>query len=396
MKIKIFRYVLIPLFSFAAVLPIFSQDDFILFTHYDQLTWSPSGEQIAFRCLLLDESNPGNIFVNVLIKDLETKQLGCLNPQPERFVISKSKKYLLFSSIYGLYIQTIESEPRAGQIIFRDPAVSWTFKDFGFYEETETIYVERYNYLSAQTNRENFWIDVTKMVRPINFNPVIKKPGKVKELKPFNLPVDGFLNKIQNSITLKNESLIFVKNKTGDFDMVLKDSDSGREKVLVKNCRPRLLSANPDRSLAIVSLFENNGHVAYLFNAEAKKLTLIKNQRYYSVSWFENHRYVCINEDGLFLKKIYLKAGKKLNDWILPEWCQNIDLSFPKYLFDFYNREKLPEKKSFNEKSARIEYQKEHFLRSRIVLINKDGTRKIIVDEMNNIPDRSYFRDLNH
>ena len=220
----------------------------------------------------------------------------------------------------------------------------------------------------------------------------------------------------------------------------------------------------------IVSIFKNNGHVTYLFDAETEKLKLIEKQRYFSVSWFDSLRYVCINDKGLFLRETEGQTNKKLDEWILPQWCQNIDLSFTKYelqvgfvetkneaaqmveklhqshiparskffkdkkragyrirgggfktkqeaqllgkkikqkgydcwltnidnLFDFYNSEKLTERKSFNGKTARIEYQKEEFLRSRIVLINKEGTQKIIVDEMNNIQDRSHFKNLNH
>ena len=466
MKKRNFVFLFIVLLSCAN--PIFSQDDFIQFTHYDQLTWSPSGKQIAFRCLLLDESNPENISVNVLIKDLVTGQLTCQNPTPERFIISKNKKFILFSDIYGLYIQTIGQEPKVGQVIFQVPTTSWLFKDYGFYEETGIIYVEHYDYLSGQTSKENFWIDFAKLDHYIDKTQTIKKLNKTKKSKPFNLAVDRFLNKTQKSVFLKNISLLFEKNKTVDFDLVLKDS--GSKDTLINNCRPRLLSTNSNFSDVIVSVFEKDGSKTYHFDVESKKFSLIDNQQYYSISWLDNFRYVCINEDGLFLKKINGRTNKKLDDWILPEWCQNIDLSFPKYelqlgfvetkneaeqfvkklalsgfparkklfkdkkrtgyrirvggfkrkqnaqrlgeklkkkgydywivnidnLFDFYNSNKFPESKSFAGQVARIEYQKEEFLRSRIVLINKDGTRKIIVDETNNVPDRSHFKDQNY
>ena len=91
----------------------------------------------------------------------------------------------------------------------------------------------------------------------------------------------------------------------------------------------------------------------------------------------------------MFLKKINLLSDLKLNNWLLPEWCLNIDRRFPKIdnLFDFYNSESTSEIKSFNGKTAWIDYKKEYFLRCRIVLMDDSKKEKIIVDEMNNIPN---------
>ena len=331
------------------------------------------------------------------------------------------------------------------------------------------IYVEQYDYLSAQTNKESYWINYAELDHQLGNEQAIKKPDKVIKTKPFNLLVDGFINQIPNSVALKNSSLRFEKNKTGDFDFVLTESNSEGKDALVKNCRPRLISLNPSQSDVIVSVFEKNGVNTYHLNVASKHFTLLENLRYFSVSWLDDLRYVCINENGLFLKRIDFKTGNKLNDLSLPEWCQSIDLSLPKYelqvgfmetkteaeqlveklplfgfsarmkyhqtknkpgyririggfgtkqvakkngkklkqqgydfwvanidnLFDFYNRVKLSEIKSFNGKTVRIDYQKDDFLRSKIVLIDKNGTKKLIVDEMNNLPDQSRFKDLN-
>ena len=218
-------FVFVILIQLLCTLPIFSQDDFVLFTHYDQLTWSPKGDHIAFCCLLLDESNPDNILVNNLIKNLKTNRLTCLNPKPERFVISKDKKYLLFSGVYGLYILSIDPEPRIAQLIFREPTASWFFKDFGFSKQSGEIYVERFDYLANQANKENYFIDLTELARPIDINQTIKKLNKVKKSKHFNLPVDGFFNKTRDRIRVRSYSLSFKKNKTKDFELVLKNLD---------------------------------------------------------------------------------------------------------------------------------------------------------------------------
>lgn len=391
MKIQIF--VIILLFSISDVYTIFSQDDFVQFTRYDQLFWSPDGKQVAFRCLLLDESNPEKISANILVKDLSTNKLICLDPQPERFVILKDKKFLLFSSVYGLYLLSIEPELEAAQILFRNPAASWFFKDFGFYEKKGTIYVERYDYLSAQSVKENYQIDLANISRPLINISQIKKLRREVKANPFNLQVDEFINKKNYSIALKDFSIQFKKNSKNNYDLILQTQNSTDSKSLVKNCRPRLLSANSNNSLLIITLFKNKGYFTYLFDTHVKKLSLIENQRYFSVSWLDNSRYVCINENGMFLKKINLLGDLKLNNWFLPEWCQNIDRSFPKIdnLFDFFNSESTSEIKSFNGKTARIDYKKENFLRSRIVLTDDVKKERIIVDEMNNIPNRALW-----
>ena len=392
MKMKIQIFVIL-LFSLSDVYTIFSQDDFVQFTRYDQLFWSTDGKQVAFRCLLLDEANPEKISVNILVKDLSTNKLICIDPQPERFIISKDKKQLLFSSVYGLYLLFIEPKPNAAQILFRNPAVSWFFKDFGFYEKEGAIYVERYDYLSAQSVKENYQIDLANMSRPlINISQIKKLKSEIKA-GSFNLQVDELINKKNYNIALKDFFIQFKKNSKNNYELVLQTQNSTNFKSLVKDCRPRLLSANPDNSLLIISLFKNKGHFTYLFDTHVKKLSLIENQRYFSLSWLNNSRYVCINENGMFLKKINLLSDLKLNNWFLPEWCQNIDRRFPKIdnLFDFFNSESTSEIKSFNGKTARIDYKKENFLRCRIVLIDDSNKEKIIVDEMNNISNRALW-----
>ena len=393
MKKKPHIVLLVFLFSFAAAYPILSQDDFVQFTRYDQLNWSPDGSQLAFRCLLLDEANPDKISANILLKSLSTDQLICLNPQPERFVISKDKKFLLFSSVYGLYLLSIEPESKAGQILFRNPAASWFFKDFGFYENKNIIYVESIDYSSGQITKENYQIDPANISRSIIGNIKLKKITEKIIAGPFNQQVDEFVHKNNYSIKLKNYSIQFNKNNTNNYELVLKTKNPVSSKSLIDNCRPRLLSINPDSSKLIISLFQDKGNLTYLFETHSKKLTLIKNQRYFSVSWLDNSRYICINENGLFLRKINLPGDFQLNNWLLPEWCQNINLGFPKIdnLFDFYNSESTSEIKSYNGKTVRTIYKKENYLRCKIVLIDEAKKEKIIVDEMNNIPN---FRSL--
>ena len=393
MKIKSLRYILVFLFSFAAVFPILSQDDFVQFTRYDQLNWSPDGNQLAFRCLLLDEANPEKISANILLKNLSTDQLICLNPQPERFVISKDKKFLLFSSVYGLYFLTIEPEVKAGQILFRNPAASWFFKDFGFYENKNIIYVESIDYSSGQITKENYQIDPANISRSIIGNIKLKKITEKIIAVPFNQQIDEFVHKKNYSIKIKNFSIQFIKNSTNYYELVLQSQNSTDSELLVKNCRPRLLSINPDSSKLIISLFRDNDNLTYLFETQTKKLTLIYNQRYFSVSWLDNSRYICISEKGLFLRKVNLPDGFSLNNWILPEWCLNINLDFPKIanLYDFYNSESNSEIKSYNGKIARVIYKKQNYLRCKIGLSEKAKKENIVVNEMNNIPN---FRSL--
>jgi hypothetical protein len=101
----IFRILNLFLFLVLVKASIFAQEQFVQFTYYNQLTWSEDGNQLAFRCILLDESNPEHLKSNILVKDLLNDQLICLNPQPERFIETrKSSDSNLYSKSSGCLV----------------------------------------------------------------------------------------------------------------------------------------------------------------------------------------------------------------------------------------------------------------------------------------------------
>lgn len=446
---------------------VFSQDDFIQFTRYDQLHWSLDGNKFAFHCILLDEARPEQIFANVLVKDLASDRLICLNPKPERFVISKDKKYVLFSSIYGLYISSLETQSKTVQLYFRAPTVNWIFQDFGFYQDMTTIYVNRFDNNSMETFRENYPIGEVKFTGQSISCIELKKLKKTVRAGRFNLPVSDIINKKDYNVKIKNQVIKFVAETSrkyiGNYQLISESNKTSSPTVLFKNCRPRLMSVNPNNSGIIISVFKDSGHITYRFNLNKNKLALIENKRYFSISWLDDSRYICITEDGMFLRNIELTINRKLDGFILPNWCKKIDLNFPKYelqvgfaekkdqannmvtqlrqsgyharmefiqnksrqgyrirvggyhfknqaqaagkklekknyqfwideiknLYEYFNTISPVKKKDFLKKSAKIEYKKDLYLRSRILLVNKNRKEEIVVDEMNNIPGRS-------
>jgi hypothetical protein len=446
---------------------VLSQEQFVQFTYYDQLTWSEDGNQLAFRCILLDESNPDLLKTNILLKDLNEDQLICLNPQPERFVISQDREYLLFSSSYGLYLVSLEEKSRAIQIYFRNPAANWFFQNFGFVKDQSKIFIDRYDYVTMNTIHENYQIQSPKFSFPF-INWVEMKKIDIKSQAPrFDLPVDEMIANRQPRIRIKDMLIEFLpqpdSEDPGNFKLIYQPSRKDPfHAMLIDRCRPRLLSVNPDSTEIIVSVFMQGAHKTYRLPFSSKKLIPIENKRYFSVSWLGVNRYICITEEGMFFRSIDLSKNEKIDRWQFPEWCRGINLDLPKYelqvgfepeknqaeqwiiqlqksgfqarmkyfkdqfkagyrirvgafqtrqqaqsmgkelkqkgydywidtisdYYDYFNSIRFEERKSFENKTAIVQYKFGKYLRSRIVLKILNEKEKIVVDEMNNIPGR--------
>jgi hypothetical protein len=446
---------------------VFSHEQFVQFSYYDQLTWSDDGNQLAFRCILLDESQPDQLKTNLLVKDLKTEQLICLNPQPERFIISQDRKYLLFSSNYGLYLVSLKEKNRAVQIYFRSPAATWFFQDFGFLKDGMQFYMDRYDYATMKTAQETYQIQSPKFPAQFIGWAETKKIKKKSRLSRFDYHVDEMKGKLQIAIRIKDSTVEFLSQPEsedpGNFKLVYQPARKNPfRETLIDRCRPRLLSVNPDSTEFIVSVFTQGDHKTFRLSFASKKLTLIENKRYFSISWLDAKQYICLTEEGLFLRNVNLSVNNKINQWQIPAWCQGIHLDLPKYelqvgfeqdkhraeqqvaqlqksgfparikyikdqatagyrirvggfrsreqaqvrgdelkkkgfnfwidkfndSYDYFNSMRSEEQKSYGDKTAIIQYRIDNYLRSRILLVGPKNTRKIIVDEMNNIPGR--------
>lgn len=443
----------------------FSQEEFVQFTFFDQLVWSENGNQLAFRCILLDEARPDQLKSNILVKDLANDRIVCLDPFPERFAISQDKKYLLFSSSYGLYLMSLKSQSRTTQIYFRNPAANWWLQDFGFLKKKSSIYVDRYDHGSGEVIREYYQLPVTKATDPAIEWAELKQIKKIRS-SSFNLTVDELRGNQLPEVQLKNALLKFLpQSGPGEYQLVYQsDSPKSAAEILIKDSRPRLLSANPAKTEMIVSVFQSESHWTYRFSMNLRKLIPIENKRYFSISWLDDSRYICITEDGLWLRSFDLTINEQLSHWRLPQWCHSIDRSLPQYelqmgfepdkkiaeqltakllklgyfarikyfkdqlkegyrirlggfadrkaaqaegqelkkkgfdywidqiadLYDYFNARRNDERSSFDkDNKAIIEYKFDNYLRSRIILQTPARKTRIVVDEMNNIPERS-------
>jgi hypothetical protein len=314
----------------------YSQEQFIQFTYFDQLTWAADGNQLAFRCILLDESNPGQLKSNILIKDLANDRLICINPQPERFIISQDKKHLLFSSSYGLFLVSLKEKNRTALVYFRNPAATWFFQDFGFVDDGTKFYMDRYDYATAQTIQDTYQIQSSKFSTQFIGWAETKKIDKKSRTARFDLHVDEMKGKLQTSTKINDLIIEFLpqpdSDDPGNFKLVYQPSRKNPfHAVLLDRCRPRLLSVNPDSTEIIVSVFKQGSHKTYRLPFAAKNLIPIENKRYFSVSWLDADRYICLTEDGLFLRNIDLTINEKIERWGLPAWCQSIELAVPQY-----------------------------------------------------------------
>lgn len=333
MKLKHFLSVLLFLFIGQQSQLASCQDDFVLFTFYDQLTLSPDSNHLAFRCILLDESKPDKLFSNILIKDFSTNQLRCIDPFPERFIISKDKRYLLFSSIYGLYLIDLNKNISAKQICFRDPSVEWFFKDFGFYDRGKKIHIEKITYGSGETTSEFYNVNLDR--NNSQSGSMIKKIESDNSKKnPYNLPVDKSTSSQNLSVLSEDQKLIFIpkadSKNPGNFELRF-FSEKKKPDILIKNCRPRLMSLSPGKQTAIFSILKNSEKETYQFDFESEKLSLLGEIKYLSISWLDESRYIYNTEAGLFLSNTVKTIHKSLTRWDIPRWCGKIIKQFPRY-----------------------------------------------------------------
>lgn len=311
-----------------------AQEQFTQFTYFDQIQWSPDGNQIAFRCVLLDESRPDMVRSNMLVKDIAGDQITCINPQAERFVISADKKRLLFAGIYGLYLMNLDKNGAAVQLYFRDPAATWLFQDFGFYEDTENIFINRINPFEGETFEENFKLQpiqtTEKMVRAASLEKLNKKVNS----NISNLKAESITGSRIKELKLGDSVLQFlpVENSRSEFNLViLPDGKRSSSKNLLENCRPRILSISPDEKSAIVSVFSENINSTYLYSRGTNKFTKINDEQMLSISWLNSTKYICITEKGLFLRELNLSLNQKLDEFELPDWCKSMELQLPAY-----------------------------------------------------------------
>lgn len=439
-----------------------AQERFVQFTYYDQVRWSPDGKRLAFRCILLDEGRPEIVKANLLLKDLLADQLLCLNPQPERFKISQDRKYLLFASAYGLYLLSLEKNGQPMLVYFREPTADWYWQDFGFYRDSKAIYIQREDDAGAPV-QENYRLKLPDMNRADIGWLKMKKISRRPHSPQFNLPMDE-LNQ-RTSLRMKNIIFQFeTGTEPGEYRFVLKSvTQPSSPTALIKACRPRLLSANPDSSEVIVSVLEGGRHHTYRYSLGASKLVPLAEVRYLAISWLDTRHYICLSDSGLFWRSIDGTLSRRLDAASVPEWCQSIELELPqfeiqvgfekdknraeelverlrtegysarlKYVkdlsqqgyrvrisgfktrdeaqqvgrqlktkgygfwvdaltdwFDYLNTTWPDERETFDQQTAVIAYRLDRYLRSRIEVIDARGKRRILVDEMNNIPDRT-------
>ncbi|MDZ7400112.1 MAG: SPOR domain-containing protein [candidate division KSB1 bacterium] len=442
-----------------------AQDEFVQFTYYDQLTWSPDGKQLAFRCILLDESQPERFKIHILVKDLALDRLVCLNPQPEQLVVAQDKKQLIFSSSFGLYLMSLKPLSPPVQIYFRDPTSKWYFQEFGFLKKDNGIYIDRFEPGTGQTMRHYFSLPTGQIAAAGSswVEPIAKE--RIRS-STFNLREAAMSTSEPRAMKLKKATLQFVSRaEPGGYDLVLQPSGLRAQAatVLLKNVRPRLLSTNPRQSDAILSVLSSTGNLTFHYAMSSGKFSAIDSSRYYALAWLDEDRYLCITDQGLMLRSLDRSLDQKLNDWPMPSWCHSISLALPQYelqvgfepdrpaaekiaarlaklgyfarikyfqdekksgyrirlggfstkieaqqfasqlkrhgfkywivpiddWYDYFNAEHAGEHRRYDESTeAIIEYKFDRYLRSRIVLKRPGQPARVIVDEMNNIPDR--------
>jgi len=90
-----------------------------------------------------------------------------------------------------------------------------------------------------------------------------------------------------------------------------------------------------------------------------------------------------IRVGGFVTKQQAQLTGEQLNKKGFEFWIDKLTDAY-----DFFNSMRSEQQKSFGDKTAIVEHRMDNYLRSRILLVEPNNKRRIIVDEMNNIPGR--------
>ncbi len=440
---------------------VFAQSDFAVFARYDQLRVSPNRDSLVVRCIILDEAHPEQFKMHVLLLPSPDGQPVCLNPQPERFVISGDGKLLLISSPSGMFLISLERKSQSYQIYFRKVGSSWFFENFGFADNAKSIFFKIKN-RTAQISQTGIFSLPSKFPKSKYVSGLRLK--LISEKLPddtFQLPVYEIGKYSNLSIPEQQEFLGFVRDSLADFQgnyLLIVKNNKGK-KILLTNCRPRLLAPNFDSTKVFVSVFHQNQNKNFIFDPNQQKLFPFSVEQIISVSWINPNRFIFLSGKGLFFQDIVSGDTKKITVWRFPPWAEDIQLLPPKFelqiksvfqqsegtalldslkkfgfsgrlipamsqsrqgfrvrvggflsrkealvageklkqrgfdfwideiedVFEYFNSPGGREAKRFANGFAKIQYQKDDFLKSRVIFVDSAGNFQVLLPPMGSI-----------
>jgi len=372
-----------------------AQDELVRYCRYNNLHWSPDGNELAFECYYFEEGQTRPTTPFILVKNLQTQNLVCLNPLPTRFAISRDQRFLLFAGLFGIYLSDLQQN-RWAQVIFLDPTTDEYIQEFGFFDNSPGIYWQ-----TTDSWGEALATNALKVTQEQPFNQpwihqIAYKKLTTAPSSNFNGSVDGLDFSQQESIEFsKQEFRYFFQPRRGQeydlFDFIRLNRTSGSRETILEKIRPRVLSLNPDSSRLILTIWEpSSGEATWVGWLQSNKWLPIKELAFQSVSWLSPVVFIGLSSTKLVRYDLNQPQATNLMNWAFPQWCE---AAFQKSILT-HQAEPGEQISVQNETAvkdtniARIETAPGLFHRSRIVLQQKNRSKKILlVPELSNLEE---------
>ncbi|MBN2089829.1 hypothetical protein JW964_09450 [candidate division KSB1 bacterium] len=379
------------LFLFAPISLIFAQEEAIRYCRFNNLAWLPDGQNLTFECYYIEEGLDKIAPPAILMKNIQTEKIVHLNPVIERFAISADKKYLIFSSRFGLFIMEIARPENCSQIHFLNPSENKYLKSVGFFEVAKGIGLY---WKMVDSWGEEIEVQLKQInTFPTRFDSMIywmnAQQFKSKDYKDATLPViDPASARIVNHPCRKmNTNFVFkpVGSKTPDLlNLFHSDWNSKNEKKLLEKIRPRLFSYSPDSLRMIVSFWqEKGGEITHCYDIKTRKMQKISNEACKFLSWINNTEFIGLMQSGLYKINLNQIKLRKISQWIVPDRYDTTKKISAFTIADLKSVSKKVENKKW---MAKIEDLTGDFIQSQIVLTDKQtGKSKIFMPPISNI-----------
>lgn len=371
------------LIALSVSLPAQSQESTLRFCRFDNLNASPDGGKLAFDCYYFEENALEKPLHLVIQVDFSSKQMVCLNPPPNRFVVSTDKKYVLFSSMIGLYLFPLAQPENCVQLKFLNPAADLIIRDMGFAEMGATIY-----WTMADRWGENSQEHYLKIPKFADTNPKEIQQTELEnlpkaEFEKYNLKADGPETSRLRQIKLNQNVELSFQNEPGQrMDLLsafMKNVKTGTQERLLTNFRVRLVSQNPKKNGILFSTWDEKNQGQTWFVNDAQQFSSLAPRDFRFVSWLSNQEFIGLANQSLY-KVLTSGEPEKLNQWPYPTWYRPVQNS----AYTVNHEVRLGR----TGKLALIQNSGERFVRSQIVIQDEQtGTTEVLVPAMSNVAE---------
>lgn len=295
-----FKLVIIGLFILSWNL--YAQDENARYCQFSNLRISPDSTALIFNIDYFEEGERFSDAAVFLKKEFETGKMTCLNPHPLRFAVSGNGKYLIFSALYGIFVQELTDSARCTQLKFFNPADDVYLRDIGFFAADSGIFWITENYAGQMLERK--FLSLKPDTTNENTPKFLEVPVP-KQWKKSSLPVADPNSGRKSEFRLKKPKLRYsINRRTGaEFDLsdIVFQEKGGTKKTVLSKIRPWLISIDPTQRWILFSGWrKSTGENSWLHLAGTDSLRKIGTSAFKFVTWIDSSRFIGLNGNGLF------------------------------------------------------------------------------------------------